>query len=123
MTFIVAMAAGGVAAVIRYLLTLAFGGRGVLPWAVFIVNAVGSAVGGTAAGLAATGAISPDLRLVIVGGVAGGLTTFSTWSVESVQLFLEGKWRTAGVNVVLNLVVGLAAATAGYVLVTMRSYG
>jgi CrcB protein len=119
MIIIVAMVAGGIAALIRYLVTLAFRGRGVLPWAVFIANAVGSAVGGTAAGLATTGVISQDLRLVIVGGIAGGLTTFSTWSVESVQLFLEGKWRTAGVNVVLNLVVGLAAATAGYVLVTM----
>ena len=116
--FVVAAAAGGLAAGIRYLLTLAFGGRGVLPWAVFISNAAGSTIGGVAAGLAAIGVVSPDLRLVIIGGIAGGLTTFSTWSVESVQLFLAGKWRTAGVNVVLNLAVGLAAATAGYVVTT-----
>ncbi len=62
--------------------------------------------------------ISADLRLIIIGGIAGGLTTFSTWSTESVQLFLDGRWRTAGVNIILNLVVGLSAATAGYVLVT-----
>jgi hypothetical protein len=34
-------------------------------------------------------------------------------------LFLAGKWRTAGVNVVLNLIVGLAAATAGYLVTTL----
>jgi CrcB protein len=119
--FLIAAACGGVAAVIRYLVTLAFGGRGLLPWAVFTVNVTGSAIGGVTAGLATTGIVSPDIRLIIIGGVAGGLTTFSTWSVESIQLFVEGKWRTAGVNVILNLVVGLAAATAGYVVATVMS--
>jgi CrcB protein len=110
---------GGGATVIRYLVSRAYAGRPGLPWAVFIVNVVGSAIGGTAVGLATTGVISADLRLIFVGGVAGGLTTFSTWSVETVQLFLEGKLRTALVNVILNLGVGLAAATAGYVAVTV----
>ena len=49
----------------------------------------GSAIGGVAVGLATTGVISPDLRLILVGGFAGGLTTFSTWSVETIQLFME----------------------------------
>ncbi len=109
---------GGGATVIRYLVSLAFARRSGLPWAVFIVNVVGSAIGGTAIGLATTGAISTDLRLILVGGVAGGLTTFSTWSVETVQLVLEKKLRTALVSVVLNLGVGLAAATAGYLVAT-----
>jgi CrcB protein len=117
--FVVAALCGGAATVVRYLVTLAFGGRGALPWAVFVVNSVGSALGGTVAGLASTGVVSPDLRLILIGGVAGGLTTFSTWSVETVQLVLDGRWRTAGVSVVLNLVIGLAAATAGYVIATL----
>ncbi|MDQ1572860.1 MAG: fluoride exporter [Actinomycetota bacterium] len=119
--FLVAAACGGVASVVRYLVTLAFGGRGVLPWAVFTVNVVGSAIGGVSMGLATTGIVSTSLQLVLIGGVAGGLTTFSTWSTESVQLILAGKWRTAGTNVVLNLIVGLAAATAGYLVSTALS--
>jgi CrcB protein len=119
--FLVAAACGGVASVVRYLVTLAFGGRGVLPWAVFTVNVVGSAIGGVTIGLATTGVVSTSLQLVLIGGVAGGLTTFSTWSTESVQLILAGKWRTAGTNIVLNLVVGLAAATAGYLVSTALS--
>jgi CrcB protein len=119
--FLVAAACGGVASVARYLVTLAFGGRGVLPWAVFTVNVVGSAIGGVTIGLATTGIVSTSLQLVLIGGVAGGLTTFSTWSTESVQLILAGKWRTAGTNIVLNLVVGLAAATAGYLVSTALS--
>jgi CrcB protein len=119
--FLVAAACGGVASVVRYLVTLAFGGRGVLPWAVFTVNVVGSAIGGVTIGLATTGIVSTSLQLVLIGGVAGGLTTFSTWSTESVQLILTGKWRTAGTNIVLNLIVGLAAATAGYLVSTALS--
>ena len=109
---------GGGATVVRYLVSLAFARRAGLPWAVFIVNVMGSAIGGTAIGLATTGVISTDLRLILVGGVAGGLTTFSTWSVETVQLVLEKKLSTALVSVVLNLGVGLAAATAGYLVAT-----
>jgi CrcB protein len=121
MTMIVAIGAGGIAAVVRYLVTLAYRGRGSLPWAVFTVNSVGSAVGGFTIGLATVGVISTDLRLVLVGGVAGGLTTFSTWSVETIQLATEGEVRKAALNVAANLVVGVAAATGGYLLATAFS--
>jgi CrcB protein len=114
MIFLAAVVAGGAAAVIRYLVTQAFRGRGGLPWAVFLVNVVGAALAGVAAGWAVTGVISSDLRLVVIGGVAGGLTTFSTWSTESVQLALSGRWGRAALNVGLNLVVGLTAASLGF---------
>jgi len=119
MTFIALVAGGGLGSLARYLVTLAFRGRGGLPWAVFTVNVVASALGGTIIGLFVAGHVSSDLRLILVTGVAGGLSTFSTWSVETVQLYLEGKWRKAGANVILNLVVGLAAATAGYLITTL----
>jgi CrcB protein len=112
---------GGAATVVRYLVTVVWARRSGLPWAVFTVNVVGSAIGGIAVGLATTGAISPDLRLILVGGLAGGLTTFSTWSVETIQLVMERKLRTALGSVILNLAIGLAAATAGYLLATLAS--
>jgi CrcB protein len=120
---ILAAAAGlaGIAAAIRYLISRAYARRTSLPWAVFTVNVVGSAVGGVAVGLATTGVISHNWLLIIVGGFAGGLTTFSTWSVETIQLFTEGKLRAALVSVILNIAIGLATATAGYLLATMLS--
>jgi CrcB protein len=93
---------GGAATVVRYLVSLAYAKRSGLPWAVFTVNAIGT-----------------DLRLILVGGLAGGLTTFSTWSVETIQLLQERKLRTALVSVTLNLAIGLAAATAGYLLASV----
>ena len=120
---ILAVAAGvaGVAAAIRYLISRAYARRTALPWAVFTVNVAGSLVGGLAVGLATTGVISHDWQLIIVGGFAGGLTTFSTWSVETIQLLMERKLRTALVSVILNLAIGLAAATAGYLLAALLS--
>jgi CrcB protein len=112
---------GGMATVVRYLVSLAYAKRSGLPWAVFTVNVVGAAIGGVTVGLATTGAISADLRLIFLGGLAGGLTTFSTWSVETIQLLQERKLRTALVSVILNLAIGLAAATAGYLLATNLS--
>jgi CrcB protein len=112
---------GGGATVVRYLVSRAYAKRSALPWAVFTVNVIGSAIGGVAVGLSTTGTISPDLRLILVGGLAGGLTTFSTWSVETIQLLMERKLRTALGSVILNLAIGLASATAGYLVATILS--
>ncbi len=63
-----------------------------------------------------SGAIGADARLVVLGGFAGGLTTFSTFSVEAVQLAMDGRWRTAVSSVLANLTLGLAACVAGFAL-------
>jgi CrcB protein len=113
---IVAIVAGGLGSVVRYLVSVLFAGRGILPWAVLVVNVAGAAVGGTAVGLATSGVLSTDLRLVLFTGFAGGLTTFSTWSVESMQLIREGKWRSSVASIALNLVVGLTVASVCFLL-------
>lgn len=116
LTAIAALVAGGGASVVRYLVSVLIGGRGSLQWAVLTVNVVGSAVGGAVLGLAESGMISTDLRLILLGGVAGGLTTFSTWSVETVDLALTGKWGRAALNVGLNLLLGGTAAAIAWSL-------
>ena len=110
---LLALAAGAVGALLRYGATLLAGRtRSRLPWAVFAVNAVGCAIGGVILGLVDAGAIGPDVRLVVLSGLAGGLTTFSTWSTETIQLAMTRRWRAAVLNVVANLVVGVAAVVA-----------
>jgi fluoride exporter len=97
--------AGAVGSVLRYLVGLA-GTRASWPWPVLLVNVVGSLVAGVG--------IHSDLSLIVVTGFAGGLTTFSTLSVETVQLAMTGRWRAAIASVTANLVLGIAAATAGW---------
>jgi CrcB protein len=107
---LVALVAGGLGAVIRFLVTRAFAARPVA--AVLVVNVIGSALGGLLLGLA-----SGDIRLILLGGFCGGLTTFSTFGVETIQLALDGKARVALVSVAANLILGVGAATLAYALV------
>ena len=111
------LVAGAVGAVLRYALSRAFPVRpGHLPGGILIVNVVGSGVAGALIGLAERAALDGDLRLVLVTGFCGGLTTFSTWSVETIELLDGGRWRAAILNVVVTLMLGLAAAAGLYLL-------
>lgn len=111
------LVAGAVGAVIRYALSRAYPVRpGHLPGGILIVNVVGSGIAGAVIGLAERAALSPDVRLVLVTGFCGGLTTFSTWSVETIELADGGRWRAAILNVVVTLALGLGAAVVAYLL-------
>ncbi len=115
----VALVAGGIAAVLRYGLSVFLARVSTVesfPWTVLIVNAVGSGIGGAVLGLAQNSGASAELQLIILTGVCGGLTTFSTFSVETIQLITHGRWRSAALSVGLNLVVGLGACVLGFVL-------
>lgn len=78
------------------------------PWAVLVVNVIGSFIGGVL-----VGSTTGDLRLILLTGLCGGLTTFSTLSVETVQLVMAGRGGRAALSVMLNLVLGVGAAALG----------
>jgi CrcB protein len=107
LTVVLVVAAGAAGAVLRYLVARA-GAKASWPWPVLLVNVAGSLVAGFA--------FHTDLALIAVTGFAGGLTTFSTFSVETVQLGARKRWGTALASVALNLGVGLAAAAIGWML-------
>ena len=116
-TIIAVLAAGALGAVLRYLVSRFFAPKpGDFPWAVLVVNVVGSAIGGAALGMAQAGLLSADARLILLTGFCGGLTTFSTFSVETIQLVMEGKARSALASVALNLVLGIGVAALAYAL-------
>lgn len=107
---IAAVIVGAAAAVVRYGVSRTV----TAPWGVLLVNVVGSAIGGAALGLAERGAVSDDIRLILLGGLCAGLTTFSTFSVESIQLAVERKWKVVALSVSGNLVLGIGAAAIAY---------
>ncbi len=111
------LGAGAIGALARYAISLAFIRATRFPRAVLVVNVTGSLLGGAVLALADWGIVDNTVHLILVTGIAGGLTTFSTWSVETLQFALSGRWRTALANVVINLVLGLGAATAAYFVV------
>ena len=99
--------AGALGAVIRFLVVRLVP----VPWAVLAVNVAGSLAGGVL-----IGATSGDLQVILLTGFCGGLTTFSTFTVETVQLVLEGQTRKAVLSVGLNVVLGVGAAALGVAL-------
>ena len=108
------LGAGAAGAVLRYLTARAFVPNKRFPWAVLVVNVIGSALGGTLAGMAHIGTIDPNLELVLLTGLCGGLTPFSTLSVETMQLATIKRLQTAVASVAANLVLGIGVAAATY---------
>jgi fluoride exporter len=100
----------------RYLTDLLVQSRhhSTMPWGTFTVNVAGSLVLGVVARLATDGGL-PGWALTLVGtGFCGALTTFSTFSYETVRLVDGGAWRTAALTVAGSLAAGLGAVALGW---------
>ncbi|MCA4132227.1 CrcB family protein [Arthrobacter sp. M4] len=83
------------------------------PWATLIVNVVGCFVIGLAGAFGSGAGISPDWHTAMAAGLAGGLTTFSSWTTATIRLITENRYRAAAVNIAVNLALGAASAAAG----------
>ncbi|MDH6409781.1 CrcB protein [Aurantimicrobium minutum] len=117
LSLILAIIAGGVGAGLRYSATVfAPAKKEGFPVAIFVVNAVGSLLVGLFAALLANALVSPEVVFVLVAGFCGGLTTMSTFAVDSIERLRAGHWMVAGLNIVGSTAVGLLAVGAGYLL-------
>ena len=84
------------------------------PWGTFVVNVAGCAVLGVVAG-AVSAADGPAWLLTLLGtGFCGALTTFSTFSFETVRVVEEGSTRVAVGYLGLSVAVGLAVCALGW---------
>lgn len=89
-----------------------------MPYATAFVNIVGCAVVGMLAGGVASGHIrmSSDARLFVFVGILGGFTTFSSFGLDTLTLFIEGRVSQALLNVALQVGLALGAVFIGYTL-------
>jgi CrcB protein len=115
-----AVAVGGaMGASLRYLaahLTQSWLGRD-FPYGTLLVNVVGSLVIGYLLELLPhTDGPVPFARLLLITGLLGGFTTYSAFSVETLQLIQDGHLTRAGMNIVLTLVFCFLAVWAGWLL-------
>lgn len=108
-------AGGFVGAILRYLTALMLAGTS-FPLATLLVNVLGSFCIGVAAGLTERGSWVEAHRHFVAVGLLGALTTFSTFSLETIALLRGGQHGAAAVSIVLNVVLALAAAKAGLAL-------
>ena len=100
-------------AVLRWLLGLALNGLfPAIPPGTLVANLVGGYLVGVAMeALSAPLGLAPELRLLLMTGFLGGLTTFSTFSAEVVRLMQQGRLAMAGAEITAHL--------AGSVILTM----
>jgi CrcB protein len=89
------------------------------PWGTIAVNVSGSLLIGffaTATGPEGRWLVPPIFREFFMFGICGGYTTFSSFSLQTLNLAQEGQWFRAGSNCVLSLVGCLVAVWLGHLL-------
>ncbi|MYX14791.1 fluoride efflux transporter CrcB [Streptomyces sp. SID8374] len=115
MNWLLVAVGGAVGAPLRYLTdraVQAHQGRGVayvFPWGTFTANAAGSLILGVLTGAA----VSSPVHALLATGLCGALTTYSTFSYETLRLAETGRPFLAAANVLASLLVGLGAVFLG----------
>jgi CrcB protein len=85
-----------------------------LPWGTLAANLIGGYAVGVVAGVFLIHpGINPVWRLLLVTGLMGGLTTFSSFSAEVVEMMVEQRWGTALATVLLHVGGSFALTYAG----------
>jgi CrcB protein len=91
------------------------------PWGTFVVNIVGSFIIGLFATLTGPEGrlyVSSIARQFVMTGFCGGYTTFSSFSLQTLNLMNDGEWFRAGANVGLSVLCCMISVWAGHLLGT-----
>ncbi|CAB4934115.1 unannotated protein [freshwater metagenome] len=104
-------ALGGLGAVARMLVTASADRRAAMPFPIgtLVANLTGTFVVGVLAGAAVSG----TARTLLITGLLGTFTTFSTWMLDTHRLATEGRRGLAVLNVAGSLAAGLLVIWAG----------
>jgi len=87
------------------------------PWGTLAVNVVGCLIAGAVFYLAEERALfDPTLRTVILIGLLGGFTTFSSYGLQTFTLLRDGAFGLATLNLLISNVLGVLMVWAGYSL-------
>lgn len=126
LTAIMIFLGGGVGTLGRYGVAVGVRSAGAdprgFPVATLTVNVVGCfVIGLVAAAVAAGWGIREDLRLALVIGVLGGFTTFSSFGLETAQMWTLGHHGRAVAYVLASNALGIAAAFGAMALMAGRA--
>ncbi|GHE39639.1 fluoride efflux transporter CrcB [Streptomyces sp. OfavH-34-F] len=113
--FLLVAIGGAIGAPLRYLTDRAVQARHdtVFPWGTFSANVTGSLILGMITGAALSGAAGHTVQLLLGTGLCGALTTYSTFSYETLRLAESGAKFFAAANIIASLAAGLGAVFLG----------
>ncbi len=102
---------GAVGSVIRYLIGLIKIDESVVfPYKTLLINVLGSFLIGAIVALAIKKVdLSPNMVLFLKVGICGGFTTFSTFALETSNMLQNGRWCSAGIYIILSVVLSVTA--------------
>lgn len=87
------------------------------PWGTILINIIGSFVIGFFGTLTASGSrfsVPPDARTFVMVGICGGFTTFSSFSLQTLELARDGRIGQALGNIGLSVILCLSAVAGGH---------
>ena len=115
MSVLLVIAGAVIGAPLRYLTDRAVQKRhdSAFPWGTISVNVVGSLILGVVAGASTASALPHQVQLVVGTGFCGALTTYSTFSYETLRLSEDGGRFLAVANVAVSIVAGLGSVFLG----------
>jgi len=107
MGYLLVILGGGIGALLRYLSTqfINFIFKTQFSFGTIFVNCIGALLIGFLINFFDLYSLNPKWRLLIVTGFLGGYTTFSAYSLETVQYFINGNIKYAVINILLNNVL------------------
>ena len=121
------MLGGALGALARYVFAaFALPISGQLPWGTIIINIVGSFVIGFFGTLTLAHGRYPasdNLRLFVMVGICGGFTTFSSFSLQTLDLIRAGAWGRALTNIGVSVILCLFAVAAGHAVASRLNGG
>jgi len=119
-TLLAVFIGGGIGSVARWYISLKMNGMtSLFPAGTLTVNLVGSFIIGLCIAIfSRMTQLDPLFRVILTTGFCGGLTTFSTFSMEVVTMLQDGRMAAAGLNVLLNLVGSIAMTLLAVMLVS-----
>lgn len=93
------------------------------PWGTVVINLAGSLIIGILAGWNDATPLQPNLRLFLFVGLLGGFTTFSAYSLETINLFRNSMAVYAMLNILVSNIGGIIFAYSGFALMkTFHSF-
>ncbi len=116
---IIVFIGGGIGSILRYLIGLLLGPYSVkFPYATLVANIISCIILGVLIGLAFKNNLSNEMKLLLMTGLCGGFSTFSTFSAESYQLFHSENYFALLTYISVSFIVGMISIFFGMKLVS-----
>ena len=126
-TCLIVMAGGALGTLARYAVSvLAMPISRDLPWGTVIINVTGSLIIGLFSTLTLANGrfpVSDNMRLFVMIGLCGGYTTFSSFSLQTLDLLRSGATVRACINVAASVVLCIGAVAVGHLIATRINGG